>query len=130
MKHLLIVMLLSAAGWAQNIPAPDIVGATNQNINAMNQAQVQAAQAALLRQQAQLLKQQAAALKQQSAVKQQPSLVAAPVPSSMSRKPRIDDLDPLTKQPKFATFADYEDAKDEWLIEEAMRRFQALQQAR
>jgi len=47
-KHILIVMLLSAASWGQNggvIPPPDIAGATTQNINSINQANTQAARA-------------------------------------------------------------------------------------
>jgi hypothetical protein len=42
----------------------------------------------------------------------------------------IDDINPATGQPKFASYAEYEDAKDEWLIEEALRRFDALHPAR
>ncbi len=124
-------MLLGAASWAQNggvVPPPDIVGATNQNINSINQANTQAAQAALLRQQTALLKQQTKALKQQNELRkqQQAAALASPVTPPATRKPRVDDLDPVTGQPRFATFAEYEDAKDEWLIEEALRRFQAL----
>jgi len=85
----------------------------------------------LLRQQTALLKQQTKALKQQNELRkqQQAAALAAPVAPSATRNPRVGDLDTVTGQPKFATFAEYEDAKDEWLIEEAVRRFQALQSA-
>ncbi len=33
-------------------------------------------------------------------------------------------MDPKTNQPKFKTFAEYEDAKDQWLQDEAVRKFQ------
>ena len=39
-------------------------------------------------------------------------------------KPKIDDVDPKTGQPKFKTYGEYEDAKDEWLRKEAIREFQ------
>ena len=38
-------------------------------------------------------------------------------------KPKIDDIDPKTKQPKYKTFAEYEDAKDAWLRKETIREF-------
>jgi hypothetical protein len=119
MKSILIVMLLCGAGWAQNggvIPPPDIVGAVAEGQHAVNQAQEQAARTALVKQQTQLLKQQAEALKQQNAA---PTRFISAV-----RKPRIDDIDAATGKPRFATYADYEDGKDEWLIEEAIRRFE------
>jgi hypothetical protein len=37
-------------------------------------------------------------------------------------KPKIDDVDPKTNQPKFKSFAEYEEAKDQWLVEEGERR--------
>lgn len=39
-------------------------------------------------------------------------------------KPKIDDVDPKTSQPKYKTFAEYEEAKDEWNRKEAIREFQ------
>lgn len=39
-------------------------------------------------------------------------------------KPKIDDVDPKTGKPKYATYKDFEDAKDEWLGNDAVRRFQ------
>ncbi len=38
-------------------------------------------------------------------------------------KPKIDDKDEKTGQPKFKTYAEYEDAKDEWLRKETLREF-------
>ena len=38
-------------------------------------------------------------------------------------KPKIDDVDEKTGEPKYATYADYDAAKDEWLREDAIRRF-------
>src|ERR1017187_5923293 len=37
-------------------------------------------------------------------------------------KPKIDDVDLKTNQPKFKSFAEYEEAKDQWLVEEGERR--------
>ena len=42
-------------------------------------------------------------------------------------KPKIDDIDPKTKQPKYKTYADYEDAKDTWLRQETLREFSESQ---
>lgn len=39
-------------------------------------------------------------------------------------RPKLDDLDPKTGKPKYATYADYEAAKDQWLQDEAIRKFQ------
>ncbi len=136
MKTSLIVVLLtlgSGIAYAQNggvIPPPDIANAGAQIANAGNHAAAQAAQTQLIRQQTELLKQQTEALRQQNALlreQQQAALVAA---VSAARKPKIDDINPATGQPKFASYAEYEDAKDEWLIEEALRRFDALHPAR
>jgi hypothetical protein len=39
-------------------------------------------------------------------------------------KPKIDDVDPKTGKPKFATYQDYEDARDDYNRKEAIREFQ------
>jgi len=39
-------------------------------------------------------------------------------------KPKIDDVDSKTGQPKYKTYADYEDARDEWLRKDTLREFQ------
>jgi hypothetical protein len=39
-------------------------------------------------------------------------------------KPKIDDLDPKTNQPKFKSYAEFEEAKDTWNRQEAIREFQ------
>jgi hypothetical protein len=44
----------------------------------------------------------------------------------MPNKPKIDEVDPATDKPKYANFAEYEDAKDAWLRQETIREFQAL----
>jgi predicted RecB family endonuclease len=131
MKRILIFfMFLSAASWAQNgAYAPvDIVQSGLQQQQLNQNAQAQAAQAALLRQQTALLKQQTEALRQQNELakqQQQAAILAAKTPSLAIRKPRIDDIDAATGKPRFANYAEYEDAKDEWLIGEALRRFEA-----
>jgi hypothetical protein len=138
MKHALLIALLAVAGWAQDtvvivpqqgIPAPDIAKEAGQIAATPARAQEQAARTKLLQQQAALMKAQADALKQQTEALKQQNALAAQTPKQFIpavRKPRIDDVDALTGKPRFATYADYEDAKDEWLIEEAMRRFEAL----
>lgn len=134
MKRILIVIVfLSAATWGQDagvIPPPDIVGASQAIAQAPARAQAEASQIALIRQQTALLKQQTEAMREQNAFlqeQQRGALTAGQNPlSTNARKPQIDDVDPLTKRPKFAKYADYEDAKDEWLIEEALRRFEAV----
>ena len=132
MKTLLIVVLLtlgSGIAYAQNggvVPQPDIVNAVGQIANAANQSAAQAAQTQLIRQQTELLKQQTEALRQQNALLKEQQQAALAARLSAARKPKIDDINPATGLPKFATFAEYEDAKDEWLIEEALRRFEAL----
>lgn len=45
----------------------------------------------------------------------------APVKAA-TPKPRIDDVDPKTNQPRFKTYADYEEAKDAWISEDAVRK--------
>ncbi len=139
MKRVLIfLMFLSAAAWAQNgAYAPvDIVrsGQAQQQLNLQQQqtnrnAQAQRAQAELLHQQAELLRQQTEALKQQNELvkqQQQAALVAAKTASPAIRKPKMDDIDAVTGKPRFANYAEYEDTKDEWLIGEVLRRFEAL----
>lgn len=39
-------------------------------------------------------------------------------------KPKIDDVDPKTGKAKYKSFAEYEDAKDAWLLDEGARKFQ------
>jgi hypothetical protein len=39
-------------------------------------------------------------------------------------KPKIDDVDPKTGKAKYASYGEYEDAKDQWLSDEAVRKFQ------
>lgn len=39
-------------------------------------------------------------------------------------KPKIDDVDEKTGKAKYATFAEYEDAKDAWLLDEGARKYQ------
>ena len=140
MKRILFaVVILSASAWAQNggvVPPPDIAGSGQSIAEAPARAQAQAAQTATIRQQTELLKQQTEALKLQNALmeqQQKAALLASQAPQQFIpavRKPRIDDIDAGTGKPRFASYADYEDAKDEWLIEEAIRRFEALEAAK
>ena len=144
MKIILAVLVLSAAGWAQGggvIPAPDIAGDMARMNEQASNARVQAAQTALIRQQTKLMKQQAEALRQQNAAAQQAAATPAPaIPAPVTtasnqfispiRKPKIDDIDAATGKPRFATYGEFEDGKDEWLIEEAVRRFEALHPAK
>lgn len=109
---------------ASTIPFPDIPGSIAAGQEASRKAQTDAAQTALIKQQTELLKQQTEALKQQKAALASSQASQRFIPAV--RKPRIDDIDAATGKPRFATYADFEDAKDEWLIEEAMRRFEAL----
>lgn len=61
---------------------------------------------------------------QQRSEPEQPSQAATETqPQTTTAKPKIDDIDPKTKQPKFKTYAEYEDAKDAWLRQEAIREF-------
>jgi hypothetical protein len=46
-----------------------------------------------------------------------------PKPKTVA-KPKIDDVDPKTNQPKYKSYADYEEARDQWLLEEGARRAQ------
>jgi hypothetical protein len=138
-----IVLVVASLAWAQDggvVPAPNIVTGAANVANAPQKAQAEAARTELIRQQTKLLKQQTEALKQQSALAQQqqkiaPLVDATPIVSetpkqvfiSPLRKPKADDIDAVTGKPRFATYDEYLDARDEWVIEEAMRRFQALQ---
>jgi hypothetical protein len=47
--------------------------------------------------------------------------------SKAALKPRIDDKDEKTGQPKYKTYAEYEDAKDDWLRKETLREFSESQ---
>lgn len=58
----------------------------------------------------------------------QASQPAADAKTGATPKPKIDDVDPKTKQPKYKTFAEYEDAKDAWLEDNAVRKFQETSQ--
>ena len=40
-----------------------------------------------------------------------------------NKKPAIDDVDQKTGKPKYSTYADYENARDEWNRKEAIREF-------
>jgi hypothetical protein len=136
MKKILLCATLvwGSAAWGQSgAYAPvDIVQSGLQQQQLNQNASVNAAQSALLRQQTELLKQQTEALKQQNELlkqRQQAMLLSAQAASPANPKPKIDDIEPITKQPKYTTYAEYEDAKDEWLIEEAVRRFEARRSA-
>ncbi len=113
MKRILIfLMFLSTASWAQSgAYAPvDIVQSELQQQQLNQNAQAQYAQQQLLRQQTELLKQQTEALRRQNELvkqQQQAALMAAQTPSPANRKPKIDDIDPVTKQPRFASYAEY-----------------------
>jgi hypothetical protein len=54
----------------------------------------------------------------------QPAADQKTAQSTAEPKPKIDDVDPKTGKPKFATFADYEEAKDKWLADDTLRKFQ------
>jgi hypothetical protein len=47
-----------------------------------------------------------------------------PAAKTTAPKPKIDDVDSKTGKAKYANFAEYEDAKDSWLSDEAVRKFQ------
>lgn len=55
---------------------------------------------------------------------QQASQPATESKATATPRPKIDDVDAKTGKPKFALYADYEAAKDEWLQNEAIRKFQ------
>jgi hypothetical protein len=42
-------------------------------------------------------------------------------------KPKIDDVDEKTGKPKYESYADYEDAKDQWLRQDTLREFNQSQ---
>ena len=52
---------------------------------------------------------------------------AAATTSTGTPKPKIDDVDASGK-PKYKSYAEYEDAKDQWLSDEAVRKFQETTQ--
>lgn len=54
----------------------------------------------------------------------QASQPAAEAKAQAAPKPKIDDVDAKTGKAKYANFAEYEDAKDSWLSDEAVRKFQ------
>lgn len=58
---------------------------------------------------------------------QQAATAAADAKSNAAPRPKIDDVDEKTGQPKYKTFPDYEAAKDQWLQDEAIRKFQETQ---
>jgi hypothetical protein len=47
--------------------------------------------------------------------------------SKAEPRPKIDDVDAKTGQPKYASYADYQTANDEWLQNDTIRKFQATQ---
>lgn len=57
----------------------------------------------------------------------EPTQESQPAPETAAGKtagkPKLDDIDPKTKQPKYKNYAEYEDAKDAWLRQEAIREF-------
>jgi hypothetical protein len=56
--------------------------------------------------------------------------VSPPAAESKSKaepRPKIEDVDAKTGQPKYASYADYEIARDEWLQNESVRKFQETQ---
>ena len=56
--------------------------------------------------------------------RQQASQPAAETKPKAAAKPKIDDVDPKTNQPKFKTYAEFEEAKDQWLLDEGARKAQ------
>jgi hypothetical protein len=54
----------------------------------------------------------------------QTATTAKPATGDSVPKPQISDVDPATGKPKYKSFADYEAAKDQWLTDEAVRKFQ------
>lgn len=57
----------------------------------------------------------------------QASQPAAETKSKAEPRPKIDDVDPKTGQPKYASYSDYESARDEWLQNDSIRKFQETQ---
>ena len=75
------------------------------------------------------LREENARLKSQPSQTQQRSESAQPSPAATETeapkatdKPKIDDIDPKTKQPKYKNYAEFQDAKDQWLLDEGVRR--------
>jgi hypothetical protein len=55
----------------------------------------------------------------------QPAAEAQPAaPAAAEPRPKIDDVDPKTGKPKYANWAEYEEAKDTWLRKQTIREFQ------
>jgi hypothetical protein len=57
---------------------------------------------------------------------QEPQRESKPAPQAAEQKPgrpKLDDLDAKTNLPKYKTYAEYEEAKDQWLREETLRSF-------
>jgi Sec-independent protein translocase protein TatA len=128
MKQILIVILLCGASWSQ-VPAPDIAGQAGDAADAAQRAYREVEETRQIRQRTALLKQQTENLKKQNTLSGATQVTVSTTAVQFItpiRKPRIDDIDAATGKPRFASYADFEDAKDEWLIEEAMRRFEAL----
>lgn len=46
--------------------------------------------------------------------------------SATAPKPKIDELDSRTGKFKYANYGQYEEAKDQWLLEESVRRCRAV----
>lgn len=63
----------------------------------------------------------------ESAQESQPATETQAAAGKSAAKPKIDDIDPKTKQPKYKTYAEYEDAKDTWLRQETLREFSESQ---
>ncbi len=55
---------------------------------------------------------------------EQTSQAATEPKSKTAPKPKIDDIDPKTGKPRYANYNEYEDAKDAWLKQDAIREFQ------
>ena len=63
----------------------------------------------------------------ESAQESQPATETQAAAGKSAAKPKIDDIDPKTKLPKYKTYAEYEDAKDTWLRQETLREFSESQ---
>lgn len=60
--------------------------------------------------------------------KVEPEAKAEAKTETQNPKPKIDDVDPKTGKPKFSTYQEYLDARDEWNRKEAIREFQEASQ--
>lgn len=54
----------------------------------------------------------------------QPAAAAAETKSKGAPRPKIDDVDPKTGKAKYASYAEFDEAKDKWNRDEAIREFQ------